>query len=134
MDQVALQIVGGGRMGEALLAGLRAGGDRRSMRVVETAPARADELRAAHPDVDISTEPGSAEGTVLAVKPHHVTEACAAVAAAGGGRVLSIAAGVTIATIEGALGRDAVVVRAMPNTPALVGRRRIGHRRRHVGR
>jgi pyrroline-5-carboxylate reductase len=35
--------------------------------------------------------------------------------------VLSIAAGVPIARLESALGRDVAVVRAMPNTPALVG-------------
>src|SRR5690606_31479678 len=40
---------------------------------------------------------------------------------AGTDRVLSIAAGVTLATIESALGADLPVIRAMPNTPALVG-------------
>ena len=64
---------------------------------------------------------GAAVGSVLAVKPHQVAEACGSIVAAGGGRVLSIAAGVTIATIEAALGAGAAVVRAMPNTPALVG-------------
>ncbi len=41
--------------------------------------------------------------------------------AADGGRLLSIAAGVTIATVEAAVGEGVPVVRAMPNTPALVG-------------
>ncbi len=121
MDVVELQIVGGGRMGEALLTGLLAADARRDLRVVEALPSRAGELRAAHPGVEVTDDVGPAHGTVLAVKPHQVPGVCAAVAAAGGGRVLSIAAGVTIATIEAALGPDAVVVRAMPNTPALVG-------------
>ncbi len=121
MDVVELQIVGGGRMGEALLTGLLAADAERDLRVVEALPSRAGELRAAHPGVEVIAEVGPARGTVLAVKPHQVPDVCAAVAAAGGGRVLSIAAGVTIATIEAALGADAVVVRAMPNTPALVG-------------
>jgi len=43
------------------------------------------------------------------------------VGATDGGRVLSIAAGVPIARIEWATGTDVAVVRAMPNTPALVG-------------
>jgi pyrroline-5-carboxylate reductase len=43
------------------------------------------------------------------------------VADAGSGRVLSIAAGVTIATLEQHLAANTPVVRAMPNTPALVG-------------
>ncbi len=122
MDVVELQIVGGGRMGEALLTGLLAADGGRQVRVVEALPARADELRAAHPGIAVTDAVGPAQGTVLAVKPHQVADVCAAVADAGGGRVLSIAAGVTLATIEGALGAGAVVVRAMPNTPALVGK------------
>ena len=47
--------------------------------------------------------------------------AAAACAADGSGRVLSIAAGVTIATLEAAWPAGTAVVRAMPNTPALVG-------------
>jgi pyrroline-5-carboxylate reductase len=41
---------------------------------------------------------------------------------AGVERVLSIAAGVTLASIEAAAGGSVAVIRAMPNTPALVGR------------
>lgn len=111
-------------MGEALLAGLLTGsgadGDM-SVRVVEAVPARADELRSRYPDVEVTDAAGPASGTVLAVKPHQVSGVCRAVAAAGSPRVLSIAAGVTIATLEDAFGSDVAVVRAMPNTPALVG-------------
>lgn len=121
MDRVALQIVGGGKMGEALLVGLLDRDPDREVRVVETAAPRAEQLRAAHPGVEVTDAPGPAEGTLLAVKPHDVAEVAGAVAAAGGGRVLSIAAGVTLATLEGALAPGTPVVRAMPNTPALVG-------------
>jgi pyrroline-5-carboxylate reductase len=55
------------------------------------------------------------------VKPGDVPAAAAAAGRAGAGRVLSIAAGVTTAVIEDAVGTEAAVVRAMPNTPALVG-------------
>lgn len=116
-----LQIVGGGRMGEALLAGLLAADPGRRIRVVEALPERAAELQSSHPSIEVTEAPGAAAGTVLAVKPHQVTDVCGAVAVAGGGRVLSIAAGVTIATIEDALPDGAAVVRAMPNTPALIG-------------
>ena len=52
--------------------------------------------------------PVAADGAIVAVKPAYVTEAAAALAAAGCGRVLSIAAGVPTATIEAALpGRNA---------------------------
>ena len=58
---------------------------------------------------------------MIAVKPGDVPAACRAVAAAGSERVLSIAAGVTLATLEEHLADGTPVVRAMPNTPALVG-------------
>jgi pyrroline-5-carboxylate reductase len=50
-----------------------------------------------------------------------VAAACEALGAAGVQRVLSIAAGVTITRLEAALPVGTPVVRAMPNTPALVG-------------
>ena len=128
---VALQIVGGGRMGEALRRGLLgAGGMRLSdLHVVEVDPARREALAGAIPGVAVDAEPDKADGTVLAVKPADVPAVCAAVAERGTERVLSIAAGVTIATIETALSPGTPVVRAMPNTPALVGAGRLGHRR-----
>jgi pyrroline-5-carboxylate reductase len=57
----------------------------------------------------------------VAVKPEDVETACRAVAGVGAGRVLSIAAGVGLDRLEGWLGPGMPVVRAMPNTPALVG-------------
>lgn len=120
-DSVALQIVGGGKMGEALLAGILAASPDRSIRVVEALPARVEELQSAYPSITVTGSLGAAEGTVLAVKPPSVPGVAAAVVAAGGGRLLSIAAGVTLATIEAAAGPGVAVLRAMPNTPALVG-------------
>lgn len=117
-----LQVIGGGKMGEALVGGLlrsgRAGAD---LRIVERDPARVDALHTALPEVSVTDQPGPAEGTVLAVKPGDVPSVCRAVAVAGTERVLSIAAGVTIATLEANLVAGIPVVRAMPNTPALVG-------------
>lgn len=118
-----LQIIGGGRMGEALLAGLLdagfvAAGD---ARVVEIDADRRAELTDAHPDVEVSAEVAKAAGTVVAVKPAGAVDAVAAAVAAGTDRILSIAAGVTLAALEAAAG-DVPVVRSMPNTPALVGR------------
>lgn len=123
MAMVVLQLIGGGRMGEALLRGLLAAGDvdPGDVHVVEAVDARRKELVERFPGTSVADEPLAAEGTVLAVKPGDVATACEAVAAAGPGRVLSIAAGVTLATLEGALPAGTPVVRAMPNTPALVG-------------
>jgi pyrroline-5-carboxylate reductase len=131
MAMPQLQVIGGGKMGEALLAGLTgagwAGPD--ELRVVEKLAARADELRARFPGMAVEGETAPAAGHVVAVKPGDVESACAMIAAhaddsAGDGGpapVLSIAAGVTIARLEAALPPGTPVVRAMPNTPSLVG-------------
>lgn len=118
-----LVLVGGGRMGEALLAGLLDAGwaEPDEVGVVEAVAARRDDLRRRFPGVAVEEQPVAADGAVVAVKPGDVPAACAAIAAAGADRVLSIAAGVTIAALEGWLGAGSRVVRAMPNTPALVG-------------
>ncbi len=71
--------------------------------------------------VTVTDQPTGAAGTVLAVKPGDVAAAAASAAGVGTDRVLSIAAGVTTARIEAATGDGMPVVRAMPNTPALVG-------------
>jgi pyrroline-5-carboxylate reductase len=113
-----LLIVGGGRMGEALLGGLLAAG--RELAVAEVSPTRREELSAAYPDVEVVEAPIAADGAVLVVKPGDVAEAARAVADAGVKRILSVAAGVTTRAIEEAAGRALPVVRAMPNTPALV--------------
>jgi pyrroline-5-carboxylate reductase len=112
-------IVGGGRMGEALLGGLLASG-RRDVAVVEVVEARREELARRH-GVEVLASAVRADGAVLAVKPGDVADAARAVAEAGCSRVLSVAAGVTTAAISEACGGRLRVVRAMPNTPALVG-------------
>jgi pyrroline-5-carboxylate reductase len=120
-DGHGLLIVGGGRMGEALLAGLAAAGRRPDeLAVAEVAPARREQLAAAHPGVTVVAEPVRAAAAVLAVKPADVGDAAAAAARAGIERLLSVAAGVTTEAIERAAGARVRVVRAMPNTPALV--------------
>ncbi|MEJ5254942.1 MAG: pyrroline-5-carboxylate reductase [Acidimicrobiales bacterium] len=120
---IRLQLVGGGRMGEALLAGLlRASwAEPGDLAVVERVAARREQLARSFPGVAVRAEPVAAQGVVIAVKPSDVLEACKEVALAGAERVLSIAAGVSTAALEAALGAGVPVVRAMPNTPAVVG-------------
>ncbi len=90
--------------------------------VVEALEAQRQRLGERFPGVVVTGEPPpAAEGAVLAVKPGDIEAACRLAAAAGAARVLSIAAGVSIARLEAALGPGVAVVRAMPNTPALVG-------------
>jgi pyrroline-5-carboxylate reductase len=117
-----LLIVGGGRMGEALLGGLLAAGRPAAELVVaEVSWSRREELAAAYRDVAVVEAPVSAAAAVLVVKPGDVAQAARAVAEVGTERVLSVAAGVTTRAIEEAAGRPLRVVRAMPNTPALIG-------------
>lgn len=118
-----LVVVGGGRMGEALVAGLVAAGwgPAGEILVVEPVAARRVELSERYPGLGLAPEPSPGEGAVIAVKPADVEAACRTTAEAGVGRVLSIAAGVPLARLEEWLGADMPVVRAMPNTPALVG-------------
>jgi len=110
-------------MGEALITGLLAGGwaDASEIGVVEKVPARRTALSEQFPGLCVLAEPAACDGAVLAVKPGDIEAVAPAVVAAGCGRVLSIAAGVTLARLERALGPGIPVVRAMPNTPALVG-------------
>ncbi|MBW3614549.1 MAG: pyrroline-5-carboxylate reductase [Actinobacteria bacterium] len=118
-----LCLVGGGRMGEALLAGLLAAewAPVEDLAVAEPVGSRREQLAERFPGLAVAPEPVAAEGAVVAVKPADVEAACSAIAAAGAPRVLSIAAGVPLRRLEHALGPGTKVVRAMPNTPALVG-------------
>lgn len=118
-----LVIVGGGKMGEALLAGLLRAkwGEAHEFAVVEPVAARRQQLSALFPAVDVRDAPIEAAGAVIAVKPADVADAARAVGAAGCERLLSIAAGVSTHVIEGVLPAGTPVIRAMPNTPALVG-------------
>jgi pyrroline-5-carboxylate reductase len=116
-------------MGEALVAGLlgRPETAPEEIVVVETSAERRAELTATeglagrHPAVTVASEPPGGAEVILAVKPGVVQAACEQVAALGVTRVLSVAAGVTIERLERWLGHAVAVVRAMPNTPALVG-------------
>lgn len=139
-----LVVVGGGRMGEALASGLLGQGwAAEQMVVVETSAQRRKELSGAATATGASTRagpglnvtdsldealktlasgPGGSApiGAVVAVKPHDVEQVCRQLAGAGVARALSIAAGVTLDDLDRWLDPVAAL-RAMPNTPALVG-------------
>lgn len=111
-------------MGAALVTGLLSAGWAKpeELLVVEPVAGRREELAAAHPGLLVAADLApDVDGAVVAVKPGDVEAACRALAAAGVDRVLSIAAGVPLARLESWLNSGAAVVRAMPNTPALVG-------------
>ncbi len=117
-----LVVVGGGRMGTALVGGLVvAGWDPETVTVVEADEGRRQVLAGMLPGVRLTDRPTAADGAVVAVKPADGEGACRGLAESGPGRVLSIMAGVRLARLESWLGAGVAVVRAMPNTPALVG-------------
>lgn len=110
-------------MGEALLGGLLAAGTFTADRVavVEVDPVRRALLLDGVPGLTVLDRPAPCEGLIVAVKPGDVAAAVADAAAAGVQRIVSIAAGVSTEALEAAAGGEVAVVRAMPNTPALVG-------------
>ena len=110
-------------MGAALVGGLLAADwAPAELAVVERLPSRATQLGGLFPGVTISDQVVPADGVLIAVKPHDVAVAAAAAVEAGASRVLSIAAGVPLASLTAACGDGIVVVRGMPNTPAVVGK------------
>jgi pyrroline-5-carboxylate reductase len=112
-------------MGSALLEGWIARGlPPEAVTVIEPSPGpRLVELQAR--GLRLNAElPAAPAIAVLAVKPQMMGAALPALARLGGGPTLfiSIAAGTPIRAFEAALGPDTPIVRAMPNTPAAIGR------------
>jgi pyrroline-5-carboxylate reductase len=121
--------IGGGNMATALIGGrIAAGASPAAFRVVEPAAAQREALAARFPGIACfpDASPGAIAGAaivVLAVKPQQMREAARALAphVAQVPVVLSIAAGVRVDDISRWLGGYRRIVRAMPNTPALIG-------------
>ena len=119
-----LLVVGGGKMGSALLTGLIGGGWAPVADIwrwpIPTRPG-AGVWPTPTPACRWSTARSPADGALLAVKPDVAEAVLRTLAAVGITRVLSIVAGLSTARLEAALAPGSVVVRAMPNTPALIG-------------
>jgi pyrroline-5-carboxylate reductase len=135
-DSVALPsiaIIGAGSMGGAILRGLvRSGLATSGVTVTNRTRAKADQLAGLEGVRSIALEEdavgnaraaASARVVLIGVKPAMVPELLRELAPhlRPGTVVVSLAAGVTIATFESLLGPDVAVLRSMPNTPAVVG-------------
>jgi pyrroline-5-carboxylate reductase len=124
-----ITFVGGGNMATALIGRMLArGANAREFRVVEPFSSAQEKLAARFPGIGLFGEPtaGAVEGAdlvVLAVKPQQMRAAAQALApfVAPVPVVLTIAAGTRVADLARWLGGYERIVRAMPNTPALVG-------------
>jgi pyrroline-5-carboxylate reductase len=124
-----LLVVGGGKMGEALVSGLLASGWALPEQVFisEISPARRTELTAGdglagrHPGLQVlAGDFPPAEGVIIAVKPGDVEDVCRHLGGGRAQRVLSIAAGVSLSQLGSWCPPGPAIVRAMPNMPALV--------------
>lgn len=124
-----LLLVGAGNMGLAMLAGwIENGLSPGAVVVQDPAPPPASQAFLAKHGISARASAGPLpvppSVIVMAVKPQIMGDVLPAVAALAGPEtvLLSIAAGRTIASFESALPPRSAVVRAMPNTPASIGR------------
>ncbi|MBB5883396.1 pyrroline-5-carboxylate reductase [Xanthomonas sp. LMG 8992] len=123
-----IAFIGGGNMARSLIAGLvRQGADPRRIRVAEPVAALREALAAEYAVQVFASAAEAVDGAALwmfAVKPQMLRGVCselAALAQAQRPLLVSIAAGITIAQLDRWLGGGHALVRAMPNTPALLG-------------
>ena len=105
-----LAIIGGGKIGEALLSGLVRRSGSEGIVVCERSPERAAQLAERYGVPVLGLAEAAARARVLLL----------ADSVDAGHLVVSVAAGVPTSTIEAALPEGVPVVRVMPNTPALV--------------
>ena len=120
-----IAFIGGGNMATALIGGMKRAGRNDTIAVLEIDAARARQLAAEH---GVTTHPDAgawlaeSDVIVLAVKPQQMHAVADAIRPfVGRSLVLSIAAGVRASTLSRWLGTR-LIVRTMPNTPALIGR------------
>lgn len=124
-----LGVIGAGVMGQTLMKGLIDAGlvDRAQVWAVERTAATREDVAAklgVTATADFATHLPSADIVILCVKPSQAAPALAAVREARprpDTLFVSILAGVTTAQLEAGLGLPNPWVRAMPNTPSVVG-------------
>jgi len=121
-----LVLLGAGKMGSAMLAGWLARGlDPRKITVIEPEPTTGVKaLKRRGLVLNPPGKPSPASAVVIAVKPQSAPEAVASLApfVAKPTLAVSIMAGRPLGFLERALPQGAAIVRAMPNTPAAIGR------------
>lgn len=128
MEQKTIGFIGAGNMGSAMIGGICQSGLIAPEQVI-VSDYSADTLEKIHHTYGVNTTSSNEETAsksdvlFLAVKPYHFEQVLPSIANSlkKDCIVVSIAAGKTITSVESLLGNDLKIVRAMPNTPALVG-------------
>lgn len=128
MDIPQIAFIGAGNMASSIIGGLVESGHP-ATRISAADPfpaslARLGEIAPVNLCADNATAAAEADVVIMAVKPQVMAEATNSIARAVRARralVISIAAGVTITSMQARLGPQAAIVRCMPNTPALLG-------------
>ena len=133
MENNRIAVIGAGSMGGAILSGLIAAGTAAdsitaSTATTESAKALADKFSIKTFALETSASANAeaakdADILLIAVKPAKVLETLEQIkdSVKDGSLVISVAAGVTTESMEQAIGSKASVIRAMPNTPSIVG-------------
>lgn len=128
MNTLNIAFIGAGNMAGSIVGGLvESGHPAEHICAADPFPASLERLRDIAPVrlcKDNAEAATGADVIILAVKPQVMAEATESIAAAtgsGSALVISIAAGITLASMQTRLGPRAAIVRCMPNTPALLG-------------
>ncbi len=128
MESLTIAFVGAGNMAASIIGGLvEQGQDPALLRASDPNPVAIESLASQHGCVscpDNGTAIAGADVAILAVKPQvmsAVLEDIRQPVAENSPLVISIAAGITIESMEQGLGENTAIVRCMPNTPALLG-------------
>ena len=127
MQNVKLAFIGGGNMASSLIGGLLADHiDPKQISVADNNDSQRENLAARYSistSADNQATATGADVVILAIKPQQlkaVTEELAPTIQQDHSLVISIAAGIRSEDIDNWLGGNTAVVRAMPNTPALI--------------
>jgi pyrroline-5-carboxylate reductase len=123
LAQTGMVVLGCGKMGSAMLAGWLDGGlPAQAITVLEPKPSDwLKSIAGLRLNAELPANPGL---VLIAVKPQMMADALPGLSRLGGSSTLfvSVAAGISIGYYESVLGATTPIIRAMPNTPAAVGR------------
>ena len=123
---MTIGFIGGGNMATALIKGFISSGKVPAENIVvfDTDAEKLGAMAESEGITPASSAAGvedAADIVVLAVKPNVMPAVLDELSGKDGGIYVSIAAGISLETLEKSIGKDKKIIRTMPNTPALVG-------------